>query len=89
MKHAGAEALDLLDPLLAKIRKNSSLKEKSRGVFYRKSKAFLHFHEDDAGLFADLRPGDFWQRLRVSTEAEQAALMRMIEAELGNDPNSR
>lgn len=54
MKHAGEAALDQLESLLAQIRKIEGLKEKKRGIFYLKSKAFLHFHEDPAGLFADL-----------------------------------
>ena len=29
--------------------------EKKRGVFYFKSRAFLHFHEDPKGMFADIR----------------------------------
>ena len=32
-----------------------SLNEKKPGIFYRKSRAFLHFHEDPIGLFADVR----------------------------------
>ena len=43
MKHATAGALDRLEPLLAKVRRHGGLKEKSRGVFYFKSKAVLHF----------------------------------------------
>ena len=58
MKHAGSAALDALDPLIERLRAISSLKEKSRGVFYLKSRAFLHFHEDPRGLFADLRTAD-------------------------------
>jgi hypothetical protein len=72
VRHAGTGALDQLEPLLAEIRATGALKEKSRGVFYLKSKAFLHFHEDPAGLFADVRAphGDF-ERLKVD-EAEGA-----------------
>ena len=45
----------MFEPLLARLRSLPGLVEKSRGVFYRKSKAFLHFHEDPRGLFADIR----------------------------------
>jgi len=55
------------------------LRERSRGVFYLRSRAFLHFHEDPKGLFADLRTGA-WRRMRVSTKAEQARLLRAIGA---------
>ncbi|MBP7648735.1 MAG: hypothetical protein KA085_03475 [Phenylobacterium sp.] len=58
MKHAGEVALDQLEPLLARVRALPSLIEKKRGVFYRKSRAFLHFHEDPQGLFGDVRAAD-------------------------------
>jgi len=75
MKHAQAAALDKLEPLLERLRQIVSLKEKSRGVFYLRSKAFLHFHEDPAGLFADIRTEDgrdFERVLIDGVEAEDA-----------------
>ena len=55
MKHASPATLDLLEPLLAEIRAlGGGLKEKSRGIFYMKGRAFLHFHEDPKGLFGDV-----------------------------------
>lgn len=84
MKHATAAALDRLESLLGSLRALPGLKEKSRGVFYRKSTAFLHFHEDAAGLFADIRStdGDF-DRHRVETEDERAAFIRTAHADVG------
>ncbi len=76
MEHAGAGALDALEPVLAHLRTIEGLKEKSRGTFYRGSKAFLHFHEDPAGFFADLKKGDDFVRLPVNNRAEIAALVR-------------
>ena len=79
MRHAGAAALDHLDPLLARLREVEGLTEKARGVFYRKSRAFLHFHEDPSGLYADIRlSGDDFQRRRVDTAADQDALIETI-----------
>jgi hypothetical protein len=78
MKHASADALDQLEPLLAKVRRFDGLKEKSRGVFYFRAKPTLHFHEDPAGFFADFRPADHWQRLKVNTKAERTALLRAV-----------
>jgi hypothetical protein len=77
MRHAGDAALDQLEPLLAAIRATGALKEKSRGVFYLKSKAYLHFHEDPAGLFADVRAedGKDFDRFKVD-EAPGAAALR-------------
>jgi hypothetical protein len=82
MKHAGPAALDALEDLLTRIRSHAELREKSRGCFYHKSKAFLHFHEDPEGLFADLKVGGEFARLRVSTRAERGAFLRELAAEL-------
>jgi hypothetical protein len=72
MKHAGTATLDQLEPLLAVIRTLPGLKEKGRGVFYRGGRAFLHFHEDPAGLFADVRlAGADFDRFRVETAEER------------------
>ena len=80
MKHATASALDRLTGLLGEIRQSQPLKEKSRGVFYFKSKAVLHFHEDPAGVFADFRAKDNWQRFAVNTTDERAAFLRVVAA---------
>lgn len=88
MKHAGPEALDALTGLLDEIRRHVGLRERKRGAFYRKSSGFLHFHEDPAGLFADLKSGDAYERLPVNTPAQQRALLRRI-AQLTRDDRRR
>ena len=80
MKHAGATDLDQLESLLTRLREFSLLQERSRGVFYLKSKPFLHFHSDAAGLFADLRAGEEFDRYRVSTAVERTALFKRVTA---------
>ncbi len=82
MRHARDDALDRLEPLLAELRTVDGLTERSRGVFYRRSQAFLHFHEDPAGLFADVRFEDDFERLDITGTAEQQALMARIRAAL-------
>jgi hypothetical protein len=84
VRHARAEALDLLEPLLARLRAFDALQERSRGIFYVRSKAFLHFHEDPAGLFADVRAADGrgFDRLKVDEAAGEGALLRHVEAAL-------
>lgn len=84
MKHASEQALDALEALLAQLRPLPGMTEKKRGVFYRRSKAFLHFHEDPAGLFADLRAavGDDFDRYDVSTEVQRGALVATVEDRL-------
>jgi hypothetical protein len=46
MKHASESTLEGLTPLLERLRSFDALIERRPGVFYRKNKAFLHFHED-------------------------------------------
>lgn len=83
MRHVGPADLDRLEPLLAQVRQFSGLTEKGRGIFYRKSRAFLHFHQDPKGLYADLRlAGDDFDRFRVEEAAEQEALIARIRAAL-------
>jgi hypothetical protein len=79
MKHAGTAAFDELTELIAAIRSCGGLREPRPGVFYRKGRAWLHFHEDKAGLFADLRIGAEWERFRVSTDDERTCLLAAID----------
>lgn len=88
MKHATAMALDELEPLLAKLRQLPGLKERSRGIFYLKSRAFLHFHEDRAGLFADIRAADgrdFDRIYRSARGADGALRTRQDRPRLDHD----
>jgi hypothetical protein len=84
MKHASAQTLAQIEPLLAQIRGLPGLKEKSRGVFYRRSLAWVHFHEDPAGIFADLRASSDWERLPATTLAQRHKLLRRIKEVLGD-----
>ena len=81
MKHAGASALQSLEELLASLRRLPGLIERKPGIFYAKSQAFLRFHEDPVGLFADVKlTGREFERFRVSTERDQAALLKAVVA---------
>jgi len=44
------------------------------GLFYRKSAAFLHFREDPAGLFAELRVDGAFEWFPVNTSRERREL---------------
>ena len=85
MKHASAATLHSIEPLLEQLRDLPGLKEKKLGVFYRKSKAFLHFHEDDGKIYADVRlnPPAFDRRV-CTTRREQAKLVREINKALSH-----
>jgi hypothetical protein len=80
MKHAGPATLAQLADLLEELRKRPALRERNSGTFYVKSKAFLHFHEDPAGLFADVKL-DFVEFTRhpVTTSRQQHALLTRID----------
>ena len=86
VRHARPPALDQLEPLLRSLRQLPALREKTRGAFYRGSRAFLHFHEDPAGLFADVRLAEEFERVRVSTAAEQRELLRRVSDYVGSQP---
>ncbi len=80
MKHASEVTLDQLEDLLFELRRIPGLKEKKRGVFYRAASAFLHFHEDPAGLFADVRLGPDCVRLPVNTIAQKRSLLAQVKS---------
>jgi hypothetical protein len=82
MKHATIAALEELSGLLDQIRTRNGIKEKKPGIFYRRSKSFLHFHEDPAGLFADLSVGTDFDRYPVNTSEERQALLAAIDGAL-------
>jgi hypothetical protein len=48
-------------------------------VFYLKARAFLHFHDDPSGIFADVRLVDDFVRLPVTSSSEQSDLLDRID----------
>ncbi len=89
MKHVGKDAPAILTTVLNALRARDALHEKSPASFYLRSKAFVHFHEDAAGLFADLKEDLVsFTRYRVTTHAEQRAFLTRVERCLGG-PGAR
>ena len=83
MRHARNDDLDRIEPLLAQLRAIEGLTEKSRGVFYLRSKACLHFHADGDDTYADVRlDSDDFERTRTTTKAEQRALVAAVKRTL-------
>ena len=84
MRHARAPTLALLAVLLDGLRRLPGMVERQPGIFYRRSQSFLHFHEDPAGLFADLRlaAGEDFTRFQVDSAVQQAALLAAVKATL-------
>jgi hypothetical protein len=48
--------------------------------------AFLHFHHDPAGLFAELKVNGAWQRYSVNSAADYRTLLEALDQQL---PSSR
>jgi hypothetical protein len=83
LKHAGPAVLASLEPLLKRLRQDTPLVERTPGSFYLKAKAYLHFHEDPAGIFADVKlDGAGFTRLPATTAQEQAHLLALVAAHL-------
>ncbi len=85
MKHAGPQALDRLEPLLAQLRGLDGFQEKSRGCFYLGGRSFLHFHEHGADeLHADIGLGDAFARLPAMTAAQHKTILKRAAAALAD-----
>jgi hypothetical protein len=82
VKHASAAALNKLEDVLDDLRSRGGLRERKRGVFYRGASAFLHFHEDPAGLFADMRTASGWERFPLNTRDQKRILVRKVDETL-------
>ena len=55
------------------------LRERRPGVFELNSRAFLHFHDDPAGIFADVRLAEDFVRLPVTSISQQSDLLERID----------
>jgi hypothetical protein len=85
MKHAGSATLYALEPLLTRLRAIPGLVERTPGSFYLKSRAYLHFHEDPTGTFADVKLDQVsFERLPVTTRTQQLRLLRQVIASLAS-----
>ena len=83
MKHATSETFARIPELLEAIAQYvPPLKEKKKGTFYYKSSAFLHFHDDPSGIFADLKVNKEWVRYDVTSKKDWPLLMSQIEQQL-------
>jgi hypothetical protein len=83
VRHATQDDLDRLEGLLAELRALPELRERKRGSFSLRSHAFLHFHEDAGDLYADVKLNGSFERMRVTSGAEQVALLRQVRGALG------
>ena len=78
MKHAGPDALARIAPLLAELRRREALSETRPGCFALKSRAFLHFHDDPSGIFADVRLAGDFVRMPVTSSSAREQSTRVV-----------
>jgi hypothetical protein len=79
VRHITPARLVAIEELLERLRAIDVLVERSPGVFYVRSRAFLHFHEDGDDVYADVRfSGDGFDRHRVTTKREQQHLVAAV-----------
>jgi hypothetical protein len=77
LARADADVLRTLQPLLRQLREIKGVKETQPGVFYARRDAFIHFHDEDGVLHADLKKpgGAGFDRFALTTPAEQRKLV--------------
>ena len=82
MRHATPEDLDQIEALLVELRGLPQLRERRRGYFSRAGRAFLHFHEDAGDLYVDVRLDGKFQRMKVTSDTEQADFLSRVKEAL-------
>ena len=77
MARAGSEALQKLLPVLRQLREIKGVREERPGIFYARREAFIHFHDEDGRLHADLKKpgGSGFDRYPLDSAAEQRKLV--------------
>ena len=82
MKHATPKALAQIGSLLGGLRRLPDMVERRPGVFYVKGKAFLHFHEDPKGIFADIKIRNDWKRFAVDGARDRSEVLKLAASTL-------
>ena len=60
MGRCSYEKLKSFEPALEKIRELENIVEPKPGIFYIKRNPFLHFHEKEEKIWADIKDGKNW-----------------------------
>jgi hypothetical protein len=79
VRHATEQDLQPIAPLLARLRALPGLTERKPGTFYRKSVAFLHFHDDAGILHADIKQDGVFERYALHSQAAQNNLLKLAQ----------
>lgn len=78
MKHASASTVAVLEPWLDKLRTVDGLHERRPGVFYFKGRAFVHFHEGNGAIAADIRRDEEFERFDITRVKERDQFVRLV-----------
>jgi len=78
------ETLKTLTPLLNVLRSYPALSEFKTAVFHLDNRDFLHFHDEEDGLYADVRLVKNFVRISVENQAQQAELLERIDQRLSS-----
>lgn len=82
MAHCPFEKLEDLVAAFTEIRAWPEIREPKPGIFYFKSKPFLHFHIKDAFRWADVRSDGDWERIDAPIplpRSKVSALLKRIK----------
>jgi hypothetical protein len=80
MGHTKPEDLADIAGELDAIRSLEGIVERSRGVFYYRSSAFLHFHDKDGSRWADVKTPTGYRKVAIEFDAGSAARQRFLSA---------
>ena len=80
MGHTKPENLADLAQELDAIRELEGIKQRSAGVFYYRSSAFLHFHDQDGRRWADVKTPRGYQEVAIGFDADIASRRRFLKA---------
>jgi hypothetical protein len=83
MARATKATVQQLDPWLEQVRQLGidGLVEKANGAFYRHRVAILHFHEDAAGVYADVKVAGDWMRVQIDRDAGKRKVLSLMKKE--------
>jgi hypothetical protein len=80
MGHTKPEMLADIAAELDVVRRLDGIKERSPGVFYYKSSAFLHFHDKDGKRWADVKTPRGYREVGIEFRPDARARRRFVES---------
>ena len=83
MGRATQATLEQLEPWLEQVRALGidGLVEKANGAFYRRRTPILHFQEDAAGVYADVKVAGDWTRVQIDRAPGKRQVIALLRKE--------